>query len=94
MTKSGTLKQRRVTQICALETVTHNTYVRFLQQLLDVFCLKLFASGLPCTGDTGRNNRHQSPGCQKGRHSSLALRSLSCSPCSCSVTFRVSKSQG
>lgn len=41
MTKSGTLNQRRVTEICALEFVTHNMYVTFLQQLLDVFLSKI-----------------------------------------------------
>lgn len=76
----------------ALENVTPNINVTLLQHLLDVFCLKLYASGLAGTGDTGRNNRHESPGCQRGRHSSLAFRSPSFSQCSCSVPFRVSKS--
>ncbi len=66
-----------------------------LHQLLDVFwCLKCFESGLPGTGDTGRKNHHQSPGCQRGRHSILAFWDSSCPLRSCSVTFHVSASRG
>lgn len=64
-----------------------------LHQLLDVFwCLKCFESGLPCTGDTGQKKHHQSPGCQRERHSTLAFWDSSCPLRSCSVTFHVSAS--
>lgn len=103
---SETLNQRRVQltswpgtrqEIHALESVTHTTVCDILwtlHQLLDVFwCLKCFESGIPGTGDTGRKNHHQSPGCQRERHSILAFWDSSCPLRSCSVTFRVSASR-
>lgn len=104
---SETLNQRGVwltswpgtrQEIHALEAVTHTMVCDILwplHQLLDVFwCLKCFESGLPSTGDTGRKNHHQSPGCQRGRHSILAFWDSSCPLRSCGVTFHVSASRG
>lgn len=64
-------------EIHALEAVTHTMVCDILwplHQLLHVFwCLKCFESGLPCTGDTGQKNHHQSPGCPRERHSQLVF---------------------